>query len=186
MLRGDVIIFRGNYMYISKVTPEEYDSVRLFYHSMIDAMEGTTYHPKWQKDIYPAPEELRRAIDAGEMYVGRMNGRLAAAMALNQRCNPEYKDVAWPEPLEQAEFMVIHMLGVHRDFAGQGLGKEMVRFAISRARASKMKAIRLDVLKGNVPAEKLYSGLGFKYVDTVELFYEDTGRVDFELYELLV
>ena len=31
---------------------------------------------------------------------------------------------------------------------------------------------------------KLYEGLGFIYVDTLKLFYEDTGRVDFELYEL--
>ena len=47
-----------------------------------------------------------------------------------------------------------------------------------------MKAIRLDVLKGNAPAERLYTSLGFVYVDTLKLFYEDTGRVDFELYEL--
>ena len=46
-----------------------------------------------------------------------------------------------------------------------------------------MKAVRLDVLKGNVPAERLYKGMGFHYVSTVKLFYEDTGRVDFELYE---
>ena len=76
------------------------------------------------------------------------------------------------------------MLGVHSDFAGQGLAKEMVRFAIGTAKTAGMKAIRLDVLKGNVPAERLYEDLGFIYVDTLKLFYEDTGRVDFELYEL--
>ena len=47
-----------------------------------------------------------------------------------------------------------------------------------------MKAVRLDVLKGNVPAERLYKDMGFRYVDTLQLFYEDTGRVDFDLYEL--
>ena len=45
-------------MIISKATPEEYYFVRHFYHSLIDALEGTKYHPMWQKDIYPAPEEL--------------------------------------------------------------------------------------------------------------------------------
>ena len=79
--------------------------------------------------------------------------------------------------------MVIHMLGVHGDFAGRGLAKEMVRFALELAKAAGMKAVRLDVLKGNVPAEKLYEGEGFKLVDTAKLFYEDTGRVDFKMYE---
>ncbi len=46
-----------------------------------------------------------------------------------------------------------------------------------------MKAIRLDVLKGNLPAEKLYSGLGFRYLHTLNMFYEDTGWTDYELYE---
>ena len=47
-----------------------------------------------------------------------------------------------------------------------------------------MKAIKLDVLKGNVPAERLYESMGFRYVDTVRLFYEDTGLAEFRLYEL--
>ena len=171
------------YMTISKAEPEEYESVRSFYHSLIDALEGTKYHPMWQKDIYPAPEDLREAVEGRKLYVGRIDDRIAAAMVLNQKCNPEYNDAAWPVSLKPSEFMVIHMLGVHSDFAGQGLAKEMVRFAVKTAKAAGTKAIRLDVLKGNVPAERLYLGLGFAYVDTLQLFYEDTGRVDFELYE---
>ena len=171
-------------MIIKKASPEEYKSVRLFYHSMIDALEGKPYHPKWQKDIYPSPEDLKSAIEGGELYIGRIDNRIAAAMALNQKCNPEYDDVKWLAELERTEFMVIHMLGVHNDFAGWGLAKEMVRYAVDTAKAAGMKAIRLDVLKGNVPAERLYSGMDFIYVDTIKLFYEDTGSVDFELYEL--
>ena len=58
-------------MEITKALPEEYESVRHFYHSLIDALEGTEYHPMWQKDLYPSPEALRRAVEAGEMYGGR-------------------------------------------------------------------------------------------------------------------
>ena len=169
---------------IKKASPEEYDTVRSFYHSLIDALEGTKYHPKWQKDIYPAPDDLKSAIEADELYIGRVGDRIAAAMVLNQKCNPEYNDVKWPTELARTEFMVIHMLGVHSDFAGRGLAKEMVRFAVGTAKAAGMKAVRLDVLKGNIPAERLYSSLGFIYVDTIKLYYEDTGRVDFKLYEL--
>ena len=173
-------------MVISKAARDEYESVRSFYHSMTDALEGTKYHPKWQKDIYPAPEDMRDAIDRGELYIGRVGERIASAMVLNQQYNPEYEDIVWTRPFDRSEFMVIHMLGVHSDFAGRGLAKEMVRFAIETAGAAGMKAIRLDVLKGNVPAERLYPAMGFSYVDTIKLFYEDTGRVDFELFELVL
>ena len=74
-------------------------------------------------------------------------------MAVNQKCNEEYKDAAWSRPLTQDEFAVIHMLGVHSDFARKGYARDMVRYAVSLARDAGMKAVRLDVLKGNVPAE---------------------------------
>ena len=162
-------------MAIKKALPEEYDKVRLFYYSLIDSLEGTRYHPMWAKDIYPAPEDLRAAAEAGELYYLLADGRIAAAMAVNQKCNDEYKEVQWPAQLTQDEFMVIHMLGVHGDFAGRGLAKEMVHFALELAKTAGMKAVRLDVLRGNVPAEKLYEGEGFTYVDTVNCFMRIQG-----------
>ena len=59
-----------------------------------------------------------------------------------------------------------------------------MRFAIEAAQAAGQKAIRLDVLAGNVPAERLYEGMGFRYLGTIPMFYEDTGWTDYELYEL--
>lgn len=170
-------------MDITKASPAEYEAVRQFYHSLIEALDGLPYHPMWQKDVYPAPEALQTALRDGELYTGRTEGRIAASMVVNQRCNPEYREAAWPEELSPSEFMVIHMLGVHHDFAGRGFAKEMVHYAIKQAEEAGMKAIRLDVLTGNVPAEKLYTGMGFSYVDTLKLFYEDTGRVEFRLFE---
>lgn len=190
-------------MIIIKAEPEEFQAVREFYHSLIDALEGTEYHPKWAKDIYPAPEELRIAIEEKTLYIGMEEDetaadgnaarqpaaekvtadRIAAAMVVNHKCNEEYADVTWPQELTREEFVVIHMLGVHGRHAGKGYAKEMVRYAIDLAKEWGMKAVRLDVLKGNVPAECLYEGLGFVHVDTIRLFYEDTGRVDFKMYE---
>ena len=170
-------------MVIRKAEKSEYQTVRAFYHSLIDALEGTKYHPKWEKDLYPSQQDLRTALDEQTFYIGSEGDRIAAAMVVNQKCNDEYDDAAWTRPLTRDEFYVIHMLGVHRDFAGKGYAREMVRHAIGLAEAAGMKAVRLDVLTGNVPAERLYEGMGFRHVDTLKLFYEDTGRVDFKLYE---
>ncbi len=169
-------------MIISKVSMEMYPEVRLFYHSLIDALEGE-YRPMWQKDIYPSPEDLKQAISEGTLYTGCENGQIAAAMVVNHKNNEAYKNAKWETGLSQDEYLVIHMLGVHSKFARRGFAKEMVRFAMDLARSEHTKAVRLDVLKGNLPANRLYEGLGFYYVDTVDMFYEDTGWMVFELYE---
>ena len=102
---------------------------------------------------------------------------------VNQRCNPEYYDAPWSRKLEQKEFLVIHTLCVHPRFARNGYAKELVNYGLGLAKTAGMKSVRLDVLEGNIPAEKLYPSAGFEYVDTVRLFYEDTGWTNFKLYE---
>ena len=173
-------------MIISKAPRDAFQEVRAFYHSLIDALEGSPYHPMWQKDIYPAPAELQSALDEQSLYFGRTGDRIAAAMVLNQKCNDAYRAVSWQTDIRQEDCMVIHMLGVHSAFAGKGCAKEMVRYAIDFARSAGLKAVRLDVLKGNIPAERLYENLGFVYADTVPMFYEDTGRTEFKLYEYIL
>jgi ribosomal protein S18 acetylase RimI-like enzyme len=59
----------------------------------------------------------------------------------------------------------------------------MVREAILICGDKRQKAIRLDVLGSNTPAQKLYANMGFQYRDTIKLFYEDTGMTDYLLYE---
>ena len=47
-------------------------------------------------------------------------------------------------------------------------------------------AIRLDVLGGNIPAEKAYTRMGFVYRGTINMFYEDTGWTGYRLFEYVV
>ena len=62
----------------------------------------------------------------------------------------------------------------------------IVQYAIGTARAQGCRALRLDVLGGNVPAERLYTGQGFARRGTVRMFYADTGWTDYGLYEYLL
>ena len=68
----------------------------------------------------------------------------------------------------------------------EGYAKAMVQKAIDIAIETGMKAIRLDVLGGNIPAERLYQGFGFRYMATLKMYYEDTGWTDFKLYEYVL
>ena len=69
-------------MQISRASEAEYPEVRQFYHSLIDAMQDTPFHPMWKKDIYPSQEDLRSAIGEGSLFIGRSGGQIAAASDL--------------------------------------------------------------------------------------------------------
>ena len=166
-----------------KAEKTEFDRVRLFYYSVIDSIADAEYKPMWEKDIYPTREFLRGAIDRGELWLAFYGEEIAGAMILNHSCNDGYQGIQWLVEAEPEEILVIHTLGVHGRFAGKGMGKEMVREALSLAKEAGMKTVRLDVLAGNLPAEKLYPSVGFQYITTVKMYYEDTDWMDFELFE---
>lgn len=175
-------------MTITRADQGQYEAVRGFYHSLIDtvAAAGTAVYIGWKKDIYPAPEFLEESIRRGELYLLMEDGQIAAAMVLNQECNDGYEGIRWRTAADASEVMLIHALGVHPDHAGKGYAKALVREAVRLAEERGMKAIRLDVLEGNIPAERLYTGLGFQYTVTSRMYYEDTGWTNFRLYEYAV
>ena len=169
-------------LHIRKARPSEWQKVVQFYEALIEGLAGRRYHPKWQKGHYPAPDDLRAAVEAGTLYIGTVSARIACAMVVNHSFVDAYRDAAWAD-LSPEEFLVIHMLGVHSDFEGRGYAKELVQHAIHLARTSGMQAVRLDVIQGNLPAGRLYSSLGFRHVETRTLRYEGFDPMAFELYE---
>lgn len=173
-------------LHIRVAKKAEYSKVRAFYHSVIDAMEDAEYKPQWEKDVYPSQEFLMEAIECGELYIGELNGEIAACMVVNHKYNEEYKEITWSVEAADEEILVIHALGVHPMFSGQGIATQMVQEVIRLAHENSIKAIRLDVLMGNVPAERVYRKIGFQYLNTIQMFYEDTGWTDFKIFEFIV
>lgn len=173
-------------MDILKASKQQYEAVRTFYHSLIDGMKDSQYDIGWIKDIYPAPEFLRESIENGELYICVKNNHIVGAMVLNHQCNESYNKFQWQTKAREEEILIIHALGVHPMYSGKGYAKAMVKKAIEIGTDMHLKAIRLDVLAGNVPAERLYTSLGFQYMDTLQMYYEDTGWTYYELYEYVL
>ncbi len=168
---------------IRPARPEEFPAVRAFYHRLIDLMQEAEYRPGWEKDVYPDRDQLRQAIDKQQLYVGELEGSFAAAMIMDRQSNEGYRGAPWLVEAAPERVSVIHALGVLPTLQGRGLAREMVRFAFERARALGSRVIRLDVLSGNLPAERLYLRLGFYRVSNARMFYPDTGWTEFDLYE---
>lgn len=164
----------------------DYGGVKEFYDSLIDAMEDAPFKPGWKKDVYPTREMLLEAIESGELYIGEEDGKMASCMIADHRYNDAYREIPWSVDASDDELLVIHALGVHPAFSGRGIAKKMVEKTIELARDNGIRTIRLDVLEGNLPAEKAYTKMGFRYLDTIRMFYEDTGWTDFKTFEFIV
>lgn len=173
-------------MQIVKAVSNDYPAVREFYYALTDEMEQAEFTPGWIRDIYPTQEYLKDSIRKGELYIGRCGEEIAACMVVNHDYNEAYRQVKWSVEAEDSEVLMIHTLGVRRKFSGRGLAKQLVQEVIDMAENSGIRTIRLDVLKGNLPAEKVYLKMGFRYVDTLPMYYEDTGITDYKAFERLI
>jgi len=59
----------------------------------------------------------------------------------------------------------------------------MVRFAMEKARQMGMQKICLDVTEGNLPAERLYTSMGFVYQKSRRDWYTESEYMDFREFE---
>lgn len=168
------------------MTTEQFPEVQEFYWQLIDELDGARYRPAWEKGVYPSDDFLLESLKCGNLIVLKQDDQYAAAMILNHETNEGYAGTQWGIQAEANQITVIHALGVLPALHGRGLAKQMVDFAIQNARKDHMKAIRLDVLDGNLPAMKLYESMGFSYRRTARMFYEDTGWTNFHLFELIL
>ena len=165
---------------------DEFECVRDFYWELIDLMQGRPDTVGWKKGIYPSDSFLSDSIDRGELYILETEAGLSASVILNSSWNEGYDGLPWSIECGREDVLVPHALGVHPSMHMCGIGTAVVSDIISIAKALGKKTVRLDILKGNTAAERLYSKSGFSFVGSNDMFYEDTGLTEFLMYELIL
>lgn len=163
---------------------EEFEAIRSFYWEVIDLLQNRDDSVGWKKGIYPDDIFIKSSLAQGELYVLGNGSEYYAAVILNSSWNDGYEGLEWNIECNPQEVIVPHALAVHPKMHGRGIGKAIVNDIIEIANRLNKKAIRLDVLGGNIAAEKLYSECGFKCVGTKNMYYEDTGWADFKMFEM--
>ena len=163
---------------------EETAEVIAFYHKLIEENLDSPYHPDWRIDIYPEDKHLQDCIAAGTLYViDAPDGGYCAACVLGCEICDGYDDVPWRCDALWEDVVIVHLLCVDRAFRCCGVGRMLVEQVIQISRGHGKRAVRLDVMKKNLPAHKLYLTCGFSSVGDCRLYYEDTGWMDFTMYE---
>ena len=171
---------------VRQAVPKDLSAVMEIYDKIIDLFQEQTGTRAWRKGVYPTEAVFQAAIEAGTLYVGELDGALAAGMIITQGTDKTYGDAPWQIAAEDAETAVIHTLGVSPGAGKRGLGVKMVEGAVALAREKGWKALRLDVLEGNKPARSYSRRAGFVYIETKKIWYESTGLASFLLYEYAV
>ena len=164
--------------------PHEADAVIAFYHALITENQTSPYHPDWRIGIYPTDDAILAYIRSGAMYVldDPAGGYLGACALASEPCEG-YESVPWAVDAPWSEVAVVHLLCVACRMHGRGIGREMVAQLLALCRAAGKQAVRLDVMTKNLPAHRLYTSAGFTRIGRFRIFYEDTGAMEFDMYE---
>lgn len=167
-----------------KATAADFEKVRSAYIDIINRTPSMKEYVRWEYGKHPSDEMIQKYIDGGNMYLFMEDGNLAGVIAITFSQGEEYHPVKWQLEANDDEVMVLHILGIMPDFQGKGIGKKMIHAALELGRSNKMKVCRFDALSSNLPAQKLYEGLGFVFCGKQHWFADNTGWTDFYLYEL--
>jgi GNAT superfamily N-acetyltransferase len=102
---------------------------------------------------------LSMSYSISNFYIAYRDGLPAACMALT-----DYDPAYWPN-IPRGESLFLHKLAVRRSFAGKGLSKELIDFAINLANHYHIDAIRLNCNQHRGKLRALYENEGFHCVE---------------------
>ena len=170
-------------MDIRLATAADLDGITAIYDAILDREETGPVYTNWQRGKYPTADTARQALEAGTLYVGQEDGFLWGVVNLNGIQLPEYDAIPWTIPAEREQVAVIHTLCIHPAASGQGRAKQMVTFCEEEARRQGKTVMRLDTWEGNLPANRMYPALDYRYAGAAEFFFQGFIREILNCYE---
>ena len=179
---------------ICQVRETELEAIERLYAATVDSMRGTPYDILWEMGLHPSHDALLAASRAGELYAAWDEGPEHAssepfgAFILNGSQAPGYRQGCWNVDVPDDQVAVIHLLTVHPDARGRGVGKALVFAAIEESRARGKCSLRLDVFDNNAPARAMYERCGFTdlgvfTLDVGDGFVHAANLMEFDLRE---
>ena len=170
-------------MYIRKAVPSDFDSASALYDKVTLYLEQHINYPHWTHKVYPCSDTVKEGLETDSLFVCCEGDGIMGAFLLNTDPAGDYSAGEWSRDIADGEYMIIHALAVDPDLSRKGTGKAMVEFCLNYAKEKGYKAIRLDAVPENLPARRMYEGLGFSFAGEKNLKRYETGIPVFALYE---
>lgn len=165
------------------VLTDDFETVKSTYVDVIANTPGIAQHAKWRYGHHPDDALLKEYIDHGEMYLFMDGETVAGVVAVTMYQGDDYKEVHWKENLADDEVAAIHLLAVSPACQGCALGQRILKEVMALTVQNGKKALRLDTLLSNIPAQRMYERAGFSHRGGQQLYIEHLGMLDFVYYE---
>ena len=165
------------------VRTNDFETVRGKYIDVTENTPDIRQHARWIYGRHPDDESLRAYIDNGEMYVLKDGEEIVGMVAVVMHQDSDYEPIAWAEDLENDEVATLHLLAVCPAYRGRSLGAKILEEVTALALKNGQRAIRLDTLFCNLPAQHMYEKAGFTYRGKQNWYAGNTGWIDFLFYE---
>lgn len=133
-------------LHIRKLRFEDIDTVA--------EIEKDSYPDPWHKTVF----ERELGLDFSHFFVGEIFSKIVAYAEL------------W-HIMDEAQLTNITVV---KNYRGQGLGTEMLKYVISFAKSVKIKKIFLEVRINNLPAITFYKKFGFDKIDIRKKYYSNS------------
>ena len=160
--------------------------LRDFYKYVIDNTQGMADYCRWIYGKHPTDEMIEDYIRQESMYFLKKDGEIIAAVAVTDSQNVDYHDTDWQVSLNDDEVCTVHILAIHPRFQKSGMARTIMEEIIVCARKKDKKAVRLDAIEPNTPAQRLYESMDFKKRGVKHWFAANIGWMKFYLYEYLL
>lgn len=170
-------------MEIRKCYEFDIEDTGRFYDDVVYWLTNHNNYPQWIYQVYPSEESVKQQTKIGTQYIYTVDEDTRGAFVLNNNPQGAYSNGQWSQDLKDGSYMVIHALAIDTKARRQGIGSEIVRFCIARAKSLGFKAIRVDVVPTNTPVRNLFEKNGFRYVGDTDLEREFADIPAFSLYE---
>jgi ribosomal protein S18 acetylase RimI-like enzyme len=150
-------------MNILVIGKEEWKSVNQFYSEITANLREKGVY-QWDR-YYPNRFIIKGDLKQGNLFGMHEGIQLVGAIVLDTKESKKYKNLQWADI--DGKPLVIHRLGVHPMYQGNGLGKRLLQFAEEFALKHGHSSIRLDVYSGNPGALALYERTGYREVGAI-------------------
>ncbi len=171
---------------IRTATEADLPALCVFYKQICDAQKDSPYSPDWHWGEYPSEQSLRESLTNATVVIavtGEQGGTILGAGILTHGEDPDYAGIVWDTPAPDDKITVLHLFAVSPSARGTGLAQKMMRSFFTISRDNGFSVMHLDVMKGNVPAEKMCVKRGFRFVSETTLHYKDIGDTVAHMYE---
>lgn len=173
-------------MELIKATEKDFVRLTHFYRDVIMKTKNIDVYAKWVYGRHPTDEMIMEYIREGAMYFCEKDGFVISAAAVTPYQGEEYHHTAWSVEAADDEVAVIHILCVDPKQQKQGIAKGTIGLVIKLCQSLGKKAVRLDALSCNTPAQRLYEAVGFIKKGQERWFADNVGWMDFFLYEFVL